>query len=64
MEAEPVADENSEIADLVEREAPQTELRKSALKTGFRTLYQEGLVQVLAGATTMDEIKTVSYTAF
>jgi len=55
---------NSEIADLVERQAPQTELRKAALKTGFQTLYQEGLNQVLGGHTTMDEIKKVSYTAF
>ncbi|MCB1229609.1 MAG: type II/IV secretion system protein [Verrucomicrobiae bacterium] len=54
---------NSEIADLVERGAPQNEMRIAALKTGFRTLYQEGLVQVLAGNTTIDEIKKVSYTA-
>lgn len=55
---------NGEIADLVERQASQAELRKAALKTGFQTLYQEGLVQVLKGSTTMDEIKKVSYTAF
>ncbi len=55
---------NSEMADLVERQAPQTELRKAALKTGFQTLYQEGLAHVLSGNTTMDEIKKVSYTAF
>ncbi|MCL4111558.1 UNVERIFIED_CONTAM: hypothetical protein GTU68_056230 [Idotea baltica] len=55
---------NPEIADLVERQASQTELRNAALKTGFQTLYQEGLNQVLEGHTTMDEIKKVSYTAF
>ena len=54
----------AELADLVERQAPQTELRKAALKTGFMTLYQEGISQVLSGLTTMDEIKKVSYTAF
>ncbi len=54
---------NSEFADLVERGASQQELRRAALTTGFRTLYQEGLVQVLGGNTTMDEIKKVSYTA-
>lgn len=54
---------NSEITDLVERHAPQTELRTAALKTGFQTLYQEGLAQVLAGNTTLDEIAQVSYTA-
>jgi len=55
---------NSEMADLIERQATQTELRKAGLKTGFQTLYQEGLTHVLAGNTTMDEIKKVSYTAF
>jgi len=54
---------NTEIADMVEREAPQTELRVAALKTGFRSLYQEGIVQVISGNTTLDEIKKVSYTA-
>ncbi len=55
---------NSEIADLIEEQAPQSELRKAALKTGFQTLYQEGLTHVLAGNTTMEEISKVSYTAF
>ena len=55
---------NSEIADIVERQAPQSELRRAALQTGFQTLYQEGLAQVIAGITTMEEIKKVSYTAF
>jgi len=55
---------NSEVGDLIERQAPQAELRKAALKTGFQTLYQEGLTHVLEGNTTMDEIKKVSYTAF
>ncbi len=54
----------AELADLIERHAPQTELRKVALKSGFMTLYQEGITQVLAGRTTLDEIKQVSYTAF
>lgn len=53
-----------ELADLIERHAPQTELRKVALKSGFMTLYHEGITQVLAGRTTLDEIKQVSYTAF
>lgn len=54
---------NTELADLIERKAPQAELRKAAFATGFQTLYQEGLTQVIAGNTTMDEIKSVSYTA-
>jgi type II secretory ATPase GspE/PulE/Tfp pilus assembly ATPase PilB-like protein len=55
---------NSELADLIERQATQIELRQAARKTGFQTLYQEGLVQVLAGNTTLDEIQKVSYTAY
>ena len=54
---------NSEIADLVERSAPQTELRESAKATGFRSLFQEGLAEIVAGKTTFDEIKKVAYTA-
>ncbi|MDF1825645.1 MAG: GspE/PulE family protein [Verrucomicrobiales bacterium] len=59
-----MAEINAEMADLVETKATQTELKKAALKTGFQTLYQEGLTHVLSGNTTLDEIKKVSYTAF
>ncbi|MEO0413950.1 MAG: GspE/PulE family protein [Verrucomicrobiota bacterium] len=54
----------SDMADMVERGASQSELRKVAVQAGFLTLYQEGLTQVLAGQTTIEEIKKVSYTAF
>jgi len=59
-----ITEMNPELADLIERQASQLELKKEALKGGFRTLYQEGLVHVLAGSTTLKEIKKVSYTAF
>jgi type II secretory ATPase GspE/PulE/Tfp pilus assembly ATPase PilB-like protein len=52
-----------EIRDFIEGGAPQSSLRASALKNGFRTLYQEGLGQVIAGTTTMEEIRCLSYTA-
>jgi len=52
-----------EIRDYIETGAPQSSMRAAALKNGFRTLYQEGLVQVIAGSTTMDEIRCLSYTA-
>jgi type II secretory ATPase GspE/PulE/Tfp pilus assembly ATPase PilB-like protein len=52
-----------EIRDLIEAGASQSTLRNSALKSGFRTLYQEGLVQVIAGYTTMEEIRCLAYTA-
>lgn len=58
-----MAEMNTEMADLIERQATQTELRAAARKTGFQTLYQEGLIHVLAGNTTLDEIQKVSYTA-
>lgn len=59
-----MAEMNPELADLIELKSTQTEIKKAALKTGFRTLYQEGLIHVLAGNTSLDEIKKVSYTAF
>ncbi len=54
---------NSEMSDLIETKATQSALRSAALKTGFRSLYQEGLTHVIAGNTTLDEIQKVSYTA-
>jgi type II secretory ATPase GspE/PulE/Tfp pilus assembly ATPase PilB-like protein len=54
---------NDEMRDLIEDAAPQSAMRTAALKHGFRTLYQEGLMQVVAGFTTMEEIRCLSYTA-
>lgn len=58
-----MAEMNSELSDMIERHASQLDLRAAARKTGFQTLYQEGLIHVLAGNTTLDEIQQVSYTA-
>jgi type II secretory ATPase GspE/PulE/Tfp pilus assembly ATPase PilB-like protein len=52
-----------ELSDMIAREASQSDMRAVARKSGFRSLYQEGLVQVLGGNTTFDEIKCVGYTA-
>ena len=52
-----------ELRDMVEAGAPQSVMRTAALKNGFRTLYQEGLSQVIAGNTTMEEIRCLAYTA-
>lgn len=54
---------NSDIRDLVEEAAPMSAMRAAAFKSGFKSLYQEGLIQVIAGHTTLDEIKCLSYTA-
>jgi type II secretory ATPase GspE/PulE/Tfp pilus assembly ATPase PilB-like protein len=54
---------SSELRDLIEEGAPMSSMRAVAFKNGFLSLYQEGLMQVLGGHTTMDEIKCLSYTA-
>ncbi len=54
---------NDEMRDHIEQGSPQSQMRAAAMKTGFRTLYQEGLGQVLAGTTTMDEIQCLAYTS-
>jgi type II secretory ATPase GspE/PulE/Tfp pilus assembly ATPase PilB-like protein len=54
---------NHELADLVATNAPQGEMRKIATAMGLRTLYQEGLQQVIEGETSLEEIKCLAYTA-
>jgi type II secretory ATPase GspE/PulE/Tfp pilus assembly ATPase PilB-like protein len=53
---------NHELADLVAANAPQGEMRKIATSMGLRTLYQEGLQQVIEGETSLEEIKCLAYT--
>ena len=53
----------NEMSGLIATGAPVNELRRAAIADGFRSLYQEGLVQVIAGGTTFDEINCLSYTA-
>ncbi|MFV1994796.1 MAG: GspE/PulE family protein [Verrucomicrobiales bacterium] len=53
---------NEGIADIVARGGGLADMRSAALNSGYRTLYQEGLYQVISGATTMEEIEKVSYT--
>ncbi len=54
---------STELRDLIEEAAPMSALRAAAFKHGFFSLYQEGLMQVMAGHTSLDEIKCLSYTA-
>ncbi len=51
------------LGDLISRNAPQSQMRKLAFRQGMLTLYQEGLVQVLNGNTSLDEISCLSYTS-
>lgn len=52
-----------ELGEMIARNAPQSEMRLVAERAGVLSLYQEGLIQVLAGQTTMEEIACLSYTA-
>lgn len=54
---------DSELADMIARNAPQSQMRAVAQKAGVLSLYQEGLSQVLAGQTTLEEIACLSYTS-
>ena len=54
---------DAELADMIARNAPQSEMRRVAERAGVLSLYQEGLIQVLAGHTTLSEIACLSYTA-
>jgi Type II secretory pathway, ATPase PulE/Tfp pilus assembly pathway, ATPase PilB len=54
---------DNELADLISRVAPLSEMRRVAFRRGMLTLYQEGLQQVLLGNTSLEEISCLSYTA-
>lgn len=52
-----------EMADMISRNAPQGDMRAAAQRAGVLSLFQEGLIQVVAGHTTLEEISCLSYTA-
>ncbi|MDB6007677.1 MAG: Type secretion system protein [Prosthecobacter sp.] len=54
---------STELRDLIEEGAPMSAMRAVAFKGGFLSLFQEGLLQIAGGHTTMDEIRCLSYTA-
>ncbi|MFA4029405.1 MAG: hypothetical protein GDYSWBUE_000155 [Candidatus Fervidibacterota bacterium] len=54
---------NQEIADLVLRRAPLTEIRDAAVASGMKTLLEDGFRKVLAGITTPEEVLRVVATA-
>lgn len=58
-----ICEVSSDLRDLIEEAAPMSAMRAAAFKSGFKSLYQEGLVQIIAGHTSLDEIKCLSYTA-
>jgi len=54
---------NDEIADLVVRRAPLTDIRDAAKANGMKELREDGLEKVLDGITTPDEVMRVVFTA-
>ncbi len=54
---------NAELAEMVVRRSPLTELKAAAKAAGMRELREDGLVKVLAGMTTPEEVMRVVFTA-
>ncbi len=49
------------LAEMISSSAPMTEMRSEAAKNGVLSLYQEGMLQVVGGNTTMDEIGRLAH---
>ena len=49
------------LAEMISSGTPMTDMRKEAAKGGVLSLYQEGMLQVVAGNTTMDEITKLAH---
>lgn len=54
---------NAEIAELVVRRAPLADIKEAAKANGMKELREDGLVKVLGGITTPDEVMRVVFTA-
>ena len=54
---------DAELQNLVATGASMQSMRAVAVRSGFLSLYQEGLAHVLAGNTSFEEIACLSYTA-
>ncbi|MCC6727814.1 MAG: Flp pilus assembly complex ATPase component TadA [Chthonomonadales bacterium] len=54
---------NDEIAELIVRRAPLTDIRDAAKANGMLELREDGLLKVLEGVTTPDEVMRVVFTA-
>jgi type IV pilus assembly protein PilB len=54
---------NEEIADLIVKRAPLSEVKEAALANGMKTLKQDGFQKVLEGVTTIEEVMRVIFTA-
>ncbi len=54
---------NGELADMIVRNAPLTELKAAAKAHGMKELREDGLIKVLEGMTTPEEVMRVVFTA-
>ena len=50
---------DEEMQKLILQEAAVFELKKTAIRKGMLTMYQRGLIDVISGITTLEEIKRV-----
>lgn len=51
---------NDEVANLMGEKVEENELRKIARKQGMTTMKQDGILKVLEGITTLEEIERVT----
>jgi type IV pilus assembly protein PilB len=54
---------NAEMADMIVRRAPLSDLREAARANGMKELREDGLIKVLAQQTTPEEVMRVVFTA-
>ncbi len=54
---------NEEIADLVVRRSPVADIREAAKASGMKELREDGLLKILEGMTTPEEVRRVVFTA-
>ncbi|MFT4549508.1 MAG: type II secretory ATPase GspE/PulE/Tfp pilus assembly ATPase PilB-like protein [Verrucomicrobiales bacterium] len=52
---------DAEMSEMISEGASMTVMRKGAAARGVLSLYQEGMIQVVAGTTTMEEIQSLSH---
>ena len=54
---------NAELAEMIVRRAPLTDLKEAAKANGMHELREDGLLKVLEGITTPDEVMRTVFTA-
>jgi len=54
---------DDDLRDLVLRKASSHEIRQAAMEKGMRTLYQDGMLKVALGITTVEEVERVTHAA-